>query len=98
LRDLFATSGIPTEGRVGFNRTRYSNQEVDSILEEAVNTADREKAKALYARAQEIISRDVPMFPLWYPSIMVVARRNVNNIKIKMDGDWSFARDVTVEK
>ena len=98
LRDLFATSGIPTAERTGFNRTRYSNPELDPILEEAANTADKEKAKALYARAQEIISRDVPMFPLWYPNIMVVAARNVSNIKMKGDGDWSFTRNLTIEK
>jgi peptide/nickel transport system substrate-binding protein len=98
LRDLFATSGIPTPDRVGFNRTRYSNPELDPILEAAVNTADREKARQLYARAQEIVSRDVPMFPLWYSSIMVVARRNVTNIKIKADGDWTFTRDLMVQK
>jgi peptide/nickel transport system substrate-binding protein len=97
LRDLFATSGIPRPDRMGFNRTRYSNPELDAILEEAVNTPDREKAKRLYARAQEIISRDVPMPPLWYSSIMVVARRNVTNIKIKADGDWIFARDLIVQ-
>nr|MDQ3821378.1 ABC transporter substrate-binding protein [Acidobacteriota bacterium] len=98
LRDLFATSGIPTSERTGFNRTRYSNPELDPILDEAANTADKEKAKALYARAQEIVSRDVPMFPLWYPNIMVVAARNVSNIKMKGDGDWSFTRSLTIEK
>ncbi|HKC64852.1 MAG TPA: ABC transporter substrate-binding protein [Pyrinomonadaceae bacterium] len=98
LRDLFATSGIPTAERTGFNRTRYSNPELDPILEEAANAADKEKAKALYARAQEIIARDVPMFPLWYPNIMVVAARNVSNIKMKGDGDWSFTRNLTIEK
>lgn len=98
LRDLFATSGIPTPDHVGFNRTRYSNPELDPILEEAINTSDKERAKALYARAQEIISRDVPMMPLWYQSIMVIARANVSNIKIKADGDWSFVRELTVQK
>jgi peptide/nickel transport system substrate-binding protein len=97
LRDLFATSGIPTPDRMGFNRTRYSNPEVDSILEAAVNTADQAKARELYSHAQEIVSRDLPMFPLWYPSIMVVARRNVTNIKIKADGDWIFTRDLIVQ-
>lgn len=98
LRDLFATSGIPTSERVGFNRTRYSNPELDPILEEVVNTADREKARMLYVRAQEIVSRDVPMLPLWYPNIMVVARRNIGNINVKGDGDWNFLRSLTIAK
>jgi peptide/nickel transport system substrate-binding protein len=98
LKDLFATSGIPTADRTGFNRTRYSNPELDPILEEAANTADREKAKSLYGKAQEIISRDVPMFPLWYPNIMVPASRKVGGIQVKGDGDWAFTRNLTLEK
>ncbi|HEX8846529.1 MAG TPA: ABC transporter substrate-binding protein [Pyrinomonadaceae bacterium] len=98
LKDLFATSGIPTEGRTGFNRTRYSNPDLDPVLEEAANTADREEARALYARAQEVVSRDVPVLPLWYQNIMVISHRNIGNINVKGDGDWSFIRNLTVEK
>ena len=57
-RDLFATSEIPTEARASRNRSRYSNSELDQILTEAANTYDHDKAKPLYARAQEIVSRD----------------------------------------
>jgi peptide/nickel transport system substrate-binding protein len=98
LKDLFSSTGIPKPDRVGFNRSRYNNPELDPILKEAVETADREKARALYVRAQEIISRDVPMMPLWYPANMVVARRSVGNIKIDGSGDWRFVRNLTVEK
>jgi peptide/nickel transport system substrate-binding protein len=98
LRDLFSSTGIPQPDRVGFNRSRYRNPELDPILQEAVDTADRQKALALYTRAQEIISRDLPMLPLWYPANMVVARKNVGNIKIDASGDWRFVRSLTVEK
>ena len=96
LRDLFATSEIPTQDRGGRNRSRYSNPEFDRIIEEASNTADREKARALYVQAQEIISRDLPMFPLWYPANIVVARESVTNIKVDGSGDWGFIRNLTV--
>lgn len=89
LRDLFLTTGT-------FNRTKYSNPELDKILQEAVTTFDREKARSLYSQAQEIINRDVPMLPLWYPATMVVARKSVGNIKIDPSGDWSFVRQLTV--
>ncbi|HEV2916046.1 MAG TPA: ABC transporter substrate-binding protein [Pyrinomonadaceae bacterium] len=98
LKDLFSSTGIPKPDRVGFNRSRYNNPELDPILQEAVDTADREKARVLYTRAQEIISRDVPMLPLWYPANMVVARKNVGNIKIDGSGDWRFVRGLTIEK
>ncbi|MFL6334805.1 MAG: ABC transporter substrate-binding protein [Pyrinomonadaceae bacterium] len=90
LFDLFHTGAYQ-------NRGRYSNPELDKILEEAIGSFDRAKAKELYARAQEIISREVPQFPLWYSDQMVVARKNVQNINVPVDGDWRFLRDVTVE-
>jgi peptide/nickel transport system substrate-binding protein len=98
LRDLFATSEIPTQDRGGRNRSRYSNPEFDRIIEEASNTVDRDRARALYVQAQEIISRDLPMMPLWYPANMVVARDSVGNIKVDGSGDWGFIRNLTVAK
>ncbi|MDX6612182.1 MAG: peptide/nickel transport system substrate-binding protein [Blastocatellia bacterium] len=96
-RDLFATSEIPTPARASRNRSRYSNKDLDVILDEAANTFDRVKAAGLYARAQEIISRDVPLFPLWYQANMVVAKKTVGNIKIDASGDWGFVRSLTVK-
>jgi peptide/nickel transport system substrate-binding protein len=96
-RDLFATSEIATPTR-GLNRSRYSNPELDKILEEAADTYDHAKAGPLYARAQEIISRDVPVFPLWYQANMVIAKKNVGNIHVNASGDWGFMKDLTVTK
>lgn len=95
-RDLFASSEIPTESRPSRNRSRYRNPELDRILEEARETVDRERARALYIQVQEIVSRDVPMLPLWYPAIMVVNKKSVGNVKVKGDGDWEFVRNLTV--
>lgn len=97
LRDLFASTEFPEKKSGGRNRSRYSNPELDKILEEAVNTVDKAKAKELYARAQEIVSRELPLFPLWYPANIVVASERIGNIKINPSGDWSFVKDVTVE-
>jgi peptide/nickel transport system substrate-binding protein len=96
FKDLFATSEIPTEARASRNRSRYSNKEVDTLLDEAVNTFDREKAKQLYSRVQEIVSRDVPVLPLWYQANIVIARKSVGNIQVDASGDWRFVRNLTV--
>ncbi|HEX7317810.1 MAG TPA: ABC transporter substrate-binding protein [Pyrinomonadaceae bacterium] len=90
LFDLFHTGAYQ-------NRGRYSKAELDKILDEAIATFDRAKAKELYTRAQEIISREVPQFPLWYVDQVVVARRSVQNLNVPVDGDWRYLRDVTVE-
>ncbi len=97
LRDLFASSEIPSESRASRNRSRYANKEVDALLNQAINETDREKAKALYVKAQEIISNEVPMIPLWYPANMVVANKRVENIKVNASGDWGFVRNLTLK-
>ena len=97
-RDLFASSEIPTETRASRNRSRYSNPELDKILIEASNTYDHDQTAPLYAKAQEIISRDLPVFPLWYQANMVIAKKSVGNIHVNASGDWGFVKDLTVAK
>ncbi|HEX7335388.1 MAG TPA: ABC transporter substrate-binding protein [Pyrinomonadaceae bacterium] len=94
-KDLFATSEIPTQTRPSRNRSRYSNPELDKLLDEAVNTFDRERARELYRRIQEIVSRDVPVFPMWYQSNIVIAKKNVQNIQVNASGDWGFVRNLS---
>ncbi len=96
LRDLFSSTKIPGGSVACCNRSRYSNKELDKILEDAVNATDRETAKGLYAKAQEIVSSELPLFPLWYPANLVVANKRIGNIKISGSGDWSFLKDITV--
>ena len=95
-KDLFATSEIPTQTRPSRNRSRYSNPELDPLLDEAVNTFDRQRATELYRQIQEIVSRDVPVFPMWYQSNIVIARKNVGNIQVNASGDWGFVKNLTV--
>jgi peptide/nickel transport system substrate-binding protein len=97
FKDLFATSEIPTETRASRNRSRYSNPELDALLEEAVRTWDRQKARELYAKIQEIVSREAPILPLWYQANMVIAKKNVDNVQVNADGDWKFVRNLTVK-
>ncbi|MGI8669632.1 MAG: ABC transporter substrate-binding protein, partial [Aridibacter sp.] len=98
LKDLFASSEIPSKDRASRNRGRYKNAEVDKLLDSAFKELDTEKAKEYYVKAQEIISRELPLFPLWYPSNMVVSKKNVKNIQMNASGDWDFIRKMTVEK
>ncbi len=96
LKDLFTTGQIPGDKVSCCNRSRYSNAEVDKIIDEAINEIDREKAKELYIKAWSLISSDLPLFPLWYPANMVVANKRIGNINISPSGDWSFVKDITV--
>jgi len=96
-KDLFATSEIPTGNKISRNRSRYSNPELDRLVEEAVNTFDRVRGRELYKQIQDMVSRDVPVFPLWYQSNIVIARKNVGNIQVNASGDWGFVKNLTRE-
>jgi peptide/nickel transport system substrate-binding protein len=99
LRDLFHSGEIPTAARSSArNRSRYRNPEFDRVIDEAVAALDRTKARALYAQAQQIVSRDLPLLPLWYPDVIVVARKGVENIQVDPSNDFSFLRSVTVQQ
>ena len=98
LRDLFATSKIPTpNGATCCNRSRYSNSVVDQTVENAINSTDHDKAKELYAQTWQIVSNDLPLLPLWYPANIVIANKRVGNIKISPSGDYSFVKDITLQ-
>ena len=96
LKDLFTTGRIPDSTVACCNRSRYSNAQVDKLIEDAINEVDREKAKALYIQAWGIISNELPLLPLWYPANMVVANKRIGNIKMNPSGDWTFLKDITV--
>lgn len=97
LKDLFTTGKIPGPGVACCNRSRYSNPEVDKLLESAINETDREKARSLYVQAWDLISEDLPLLPLWYPANVIVSNKRIGNIKMNPSGDWTFLKDITVD-
>jgi len=97
LRDLFASSKIPGANASCCNRSRYSNPDVDRLVEEAINSTDRGRSKELYGQVWQIVSNDLPLLPLWYPANVVIANKRIGNIKISPSGDYSFVKDITVQ-
>lgn len=96
LRDLFSSTKIPSTTVSCCNRSRYSNAEVDKLVEDALNATDKGVAKQLYARAWDIVSNDLPLIPLWYPANIVVSNKRIANVQISPSGDWTFLKDITV--
>lgn len=96
LRDLFSSTKIPGGTVFCCNRSRYSNAEVDKLVEDAINEIDKNNARELYRKTWDIVSNDLPLLPLWYPANMVVSNKRIGNIKISPSGEWSFVKDITV--
>ncbi|TMI82002.1 MAG: hypothetical protein E6H03_06245 [Bacillati bacterium ANGP1] len=61
------SSYIPKDASAaGENDERYSNPEMDRLLEEADRTVDEAKRHAIYNRIQELEFRDVPIIFLFW--------------------------------
>lgn len=82
---------------LGFNRGYYSNFTLDKLLEEGVIEIKREKRKEIYSKVQQIILEDEPYISLFWPDIVVVAKKNIKIEKIPNDGNFSFLKDVIKE-
>ncbi len=63
LRSLLATVG---PGRGASNRGRYSNKEMDAVLDQALVTVDDSKREKLLQQATEIAMKDQGLVPLHY--------------------------------
>lgn len=65
LKSLIHTHD-PEQGMGASNRGRYSNPEVDALIQEALATVDDAKRQDLLAQATELAINDVAIIPLHY--------------------------------
>lgn len=68
------------------NFTRYRNQEVDQILEQARATPDQEARKKLYWRLQEILHAEQPYCFLYVPYSLPIIQSRFHGIKPALAG------------
>ncbi len=94
LHDLFSSSQIPNDNRALRNRSRYKNKTVDMLLAKAILELDMSEAKTHYQEAQNIISKDMPLLPLWYPSNVVITNQKVYGDFSNSENDLSFVKDL----
>jgi peptide/nickel transport system substrate-binding protein len=79
IQPLFASSEI---GGGRYNVSKYSNPEVDALIEKATGTIDQQKAQALWAEADKRIMEDAPVVPLTYAKQSFLAGSNVQDFRI----------------
>jgi peptide/nickel transport system substrate-binding protein len=60
------------------NRGRYSNAEVDKLIEEALSTVDDSKRQNLLAKATEVAITDVGLIPLHYQVSSWAAKKGIS--------------------
>jgi len=62
--------------------TRYSNSDVDRLLEQARTTLDPAARKPLYQQAQKLIMDDAAVCILLSPTTAALSRANVHNVPL----------------
>ncbi|MBI4585745.1 MAG: hypothetical protein HY717_17170 [Planctomycetes bacterium] len=72
-----------------FNHVYYSNPEFDAVNDQACDEMDREKARKLWWRAQEIIVEDQPYTFLYVPKQINFLHRRFKNVQMETIG-WSY--------
>ncbi|MBI4183846.1 MAG: ABC transporter substrate-binding protein [Proteobacteria bacterium] len=79
LKSLLATFD-KDKGRGASNRGRYSNPEMDRLLEQALVTVDDGKREALLQRATELAINDLGIIPLHFQVNTWAARRGLRYV------------------
>jgi peptide/nickel transport system substrate-binding protein len=91
----FASSQFPPAGG---NRGHYSNPVFDTLLAQAATTQDQSARRADYLQAQQILARDLPAIPLWYPDNNVVHTTRVTHIVPRGSGSYDFLVDAQLRE
>ncbi len=66
----------------GSNRWRYTNPEMDRLVEAGRAELDVSARKALYAEAQRLAATDLPVIPLWHEDNVVLRNVDVKDYQI----------------
>ncbi len=91
LRRVFHSGEMPPGG---VNRGRYSNPQVDLLLERASRSTDDTERKALYAEVQRAVAEDAPYVGLWYKTNVVIFQPALEGVSLSPIADYTFLQHV----
>ncbi|MBI5188678.1 MAG: ABC transporter substrate-binding protein [Nitrospirae bacterium] len=92
---MFHSSSFPPDGA---NRIRYSNPEIDSLLEHGRKTLQQEERKEIYGKIQKIISDELPYINLWHSVNVAIMKKNVEGFVLYPDEDMASLKNVIIQK
>ena len=92
LRRVFHSQQVPP---AGFNRGRFSDPEVDRLIDEASKATDYETRRQLYGRVQQLLAEAAPYISLWHRTNFALAQPPLAGIRLSPQGDFTFLRNVS---
>jgi len=90
----FHSSQVPPDGA---NRGRYSNAGLDRLLEAGRRELSRPRRKEIYRRVQLLLSRDLPVFPLWVNRNILLRDRRLVGFAVTPDEDYTSVKEMRIE-
>jgi peptide/nickel transport system substrate-binding protein len=88
---VFASSKVPPAGA---NRGRYSNPELDRLIDAGRHATDLAARRAAYHEVQQIVNRDLPYVPLWYLNTVAVHNSRLSNLHLFPNGNYDFLAEL----
>ncbi|HEY0284465.1 MAG TPA: ABC transporter substrate-binding protein, partial [Vicinamibacterales bacterium] len=92
LRRVFHSQQVPP---AGFNRGRFSDPEVDRLIDEASDATDYETRRRLYGKVQQLLAVAAPYISLWHRTNFALAQPTLEGIHLSPQGDFTFLRNVS---
>ncbi len=80
----------------GANRGGYRNPAFDRLAEEGRREPAREARKEIYRKAQLLLARDLPVFPLWINRNILVRDRRFSGFVITPDEDYASVKEMSL--
>jgi peptide/nickel transport system substrate-binding protein len=91
LRRLYHSDQVPP---AGFNRSHYSNPEVDRLIDLASSASTDEERRTHYSEVQKIVADDVPAVSLWHKTNIAVTRPGITGLRLSAQADFLALKDV----
>ncbi|NHT75573.1 peptide/nickel transport system substrate-binding protein [Rhizobium sp. PP-F2F-G38] len=79
------------------NGSRYSNPDVDRLLEAAAVEIDEKKRLQLFKEFQTLVVQDLPTLDIVTPSVITVYDKRIKNLKIGVEDLWSNGAEISFE-
>src|SRR5690625_2925202 len=92
LYPMFHSDNVGAPG----NRTRYVNEEVDTLLDDARTETDEETRMQLYEDAQQIIVDEAPLVPIYHSVLLAGLQEDLSGY-YQYPSSFPYLKDLTKE-
>ena len=81
-----------------YNRERYSNAQVDQLIDQGRSTVDQQTRKKVYSEIQRILADELPFIDLWYLDNVMVYSKRITNVEMNPSGNYDFLIHVELKR